>query len=426
MRWPFLLTALLVVAPLCARAQSESRSYGSPNRGRLRHAAELTPSSRVRLTHEPARYGTAELVTLLDRGAAAVQRAHAATPPLVVGDLSRRRGGRFPPHLSHQAGRDADVGFYYVDAEGRPFAAEEFIAVSRSGRCVPTDLGCRLDVARTWDLVASILRDEDQVQYVVIARYLRDLLLDEAERRAAPSDLVTRFRLVTAPLAQSREHRNHFHLRIYCAADDRPRCHDEGPLHPWYVYPPNADPEFVARSRERGLERFVAEREAEPRDRERRRRIRERIAARERAAAQARQRAEARLERIRARRRAAREAREEARREEREARLARLERRRAAQQEARRRREALRAMSPDERRAHLRRQAAEEAAREEARRAEVRRVMAERALARREAAERRRAERRARYRDRQRRERERAQARRAAYVAHLEARRSAD
>ena len=37
---------------------------------------------------------------------------HPGTKRLPVGDLSRRRGGFFPPHVSHQNGRDADIGFY--------------------------------------------------------------------------------------------------------------------------------------------------------------------------------------------------------------------------------------------------------------------------------------------------------------------------
>jgi hypothetical protein len=30
------------------------------------------------------------------------------------------------------------------------------------------------------------------------------------------------------------KHANHFHVRIYCPADDRPHCRDSAPYWPWY------------------------------------------------------------------------------------------------------------------------------------------------------------------------------------------------
>ncbi len=425
-----LLVALVALAAAGltrrARAQSASESVGRPNAGRLRDAAELTASPRVRPTHPAARFGTAEMVETIEAATRAVQRAHPGTPALVIGDLSRQRGGPFPPHLSHQAGRDADIGFYYLDASGQPLAQEAFVAIRADGRCAAEDATCRLDAARTWALVAAMLGDRPRVQYIVIAPHLRDLLLDAAVAAGASDALIARFRVVSARMDESAAHRDHMHVRVYCAPDDRRRCRDEGPLFPWYVFAPDMDEAFVAQARARGEARLAAEAAAEPRARARRHEARARREATERAVEEARIAAEARRARIRERRHAAREAELAERRRQRQARIARAEERRLAQERARRERDAFRALSPEAQRAELlaRRAAAAEA--ERARRAEVVRVMRERAEARRVAAAERRAAMRAQHRAREAEEARRQAARREAYVAHLASRRAVD
>jgi murein endopeptidase len=104
-----------------------SRAVGRPNHGRLRGGVELPGAGTDFVTVDPVtraspnrawrRYGTDRLVRMLLRVAAEHAAAHPDAPRLVVGDLSRPRGGRFGPelggdgHRSHQNGLDADV-FY--------------------------------------------------------------------------------------------------------------------------------------------------------------------------------------------------------------------------------------------------------------------------------------------------------------------------
>ncbi len=261
-----------VAAPGLGSAQSPSRSVGRTDRGRLIGGAALADEGEDwTLEGRRARYGTVELVALLS---AAIRHTHglrADTPRLVIGDLSRRRGGALAPHLSHRSGRDADVGYYYLGADGRPLAARTFIRVDQSGQCVRRGgAPCRLDVARTWDLIAAMLPPSTPVQYMMIAPHIRELLLQEAERRGASDELVLRFRLVSARMGQSAEHDDHFHVRVYCAADDHPGCIDESPFHEWHAFSADADPAFVARARERASGRRRQEIAGEAADRERR------------------------------------------------------------------------------------------------------------------------------------------------------------
>lgn len=256
------LAALLVASPaatqgrLRSRALVEislrpppglrSRSVRFPWDGRLLRAQKLMPSQYVRYVSEYAPsgrfYGTWELVQLVERAARRVAfRLPGAK--LSVGELSGQRGGDIGGHGSHESGRDVDLGFYMTAADGRPYEAGAFADFDASGRGLAPNGGLRFDDARNWELVAKLVSDSDaRVQYVFVARHLRQRLLSEAARRGAAADLVARASAVLVEPAQGNPHRNHFHVRIYCAPADRPLCRDVAPFWTWY---PGAPPEAM-------------------------------------------------------------------------------------------------------------------------------------------------------------------------------------
>jgi Penicillin-insensitive murein endopeptidase len=110
-----------------------SRALGRPERGRLVGGVELPAAGTHLVTVDPVtgtspnrawrRHGTDRLVEVLLRVAEEHAAAHPDAPRLVVGDLSRPRGGKFgreyggDGHRSHQNGLDADV--YYPRRDGR-------------------------------------------------------------------------------------------------------------------------------------------------------------------------------------------------------------------------------------------------------------------------------------------------------------------
>jgi murein endopeptidase len=87
------------------------------------HVVTVDPVRRTSPNPGWRRWGTNRLVRVLLRVAREHAAAHPGAPRLVVGDLSRPRGGRFGPefggdgHRSHQNGLDADV--YYPRKDGR-------------------------------------------------------------------------------------------------------------------------------------------------------------------------------------------------------------------------------------------------------------------------------------------------------------------
>jgi hypothetical protein len=130
---PGRLAAPLPPPPEASIAWRRSRAVGRPNRGRLvagvqlpaagTHFVTLDPVRRTSPNRAWRRYGTDRLVRVVLEVARGHALAHPGAPRLVVGDLSRPRGGRFgrelggDGHRSHQNGLDVDV--YYPRRDGR-------------------------------------------------------------------------------------------------------------------------------------------------------------------------------------------------------------------------------------------------------------------------------------------------------------------
>lgn len=96
-----------------ARLRFGSASIGGPARGALYGAIELEESDAIAHAGGYA-WGTANAVHAIERAVRQVRECFPGTPRLFVGDLSRERGGFLGPHASHQAGLDADIGWFYV------------------------------------------------------------------------------------------------------------------------------------------------------------------------------------------------------------------------------------------------------------------------------------------------------------------------
>lgn len=210
-----------------------SISCGSANRGSLRDAAELPRHGLGFEIPEPwwsrdRRYGTDELVDIIRRAAARVNELHPGGV-LGVADLSSKRGGAISSHRSHQSGRDADLIFYALDAQGQPFRPDNHMAYySRSGRAhyakAPkydrTITERFFDLPRNWALVKQLMTDSKvRVQHMFVSRRIRRWLLRYAEKIGEDPELVKRAsRALKRPTRGG--HNDHMHIRVSCTSDD--------------------------------------------------------------------------------------------------------------------------------------------------------------------------------------------------------------
>jgi murein endopeptidase len=121
------------VAPAAGQVtpRPHSVAVGKPWHGRLLHGVQLPAAGADFVTWDPVlelspdrgdrRWGTEELVVLLEDVAREYRAAHPQAPPVLIADLSRPHGGPFGKrfgglgHASHQNGLDADVVYPRAD-----------------------------------------------------------------------------------------------------------------------------------------------------------------------------------------------------------------------------------------------------------------------------------------------------------------------
>jgi|GEM_PF-1222730 len=214
-----------------------SRSLGGTGRGSLERAA-LLPQNSDALRPTPgairsgATFGHHTLVAALARAATRIRAEH-PTSTLFVADISRERGGSFPPHASHTSGRDVDLPFFVEDGFGVDRDAGAMTRVLPTGTVAGSDV--RFDLERNWRLVELLLRDPAiQVQWIFVAAEIETMLLEFAQRTGQDPTTIERAASVMLQPRDSSPHNDHFHLRVYCSRDDRLQgCVDSPPFHPW-------------------------------------------------------------------------------------------------------------------------------------------------------------------------------------------------
>ena len=180
------------------------------------------------------RYGSRRMTEVLDETAARmVERWGDAT--LWVGDLSARSGGAVTGHHSHRAGRDVDLLFFTVSADGSAERRARFMKFGEDGLAVGVAPVVHLDLERNWALVEHLLEEYPQdVQWIFCSHGVKAALLTYALQVGASLDTVERAVSVLHQPSDSSPHDDHFHLRLFCSADDLPYgCSDRPPIWPW-------------------------------------------------------------------------------------------------------------------------------------------------------------------------------------------------
>ena len=177
-------------------------SIGTPDAGLLLNPAPFPegPFWTVRDSRES--WATDETIDFIVDAIEAVEARYPGSPRVVVGDLSDATGGRLGRHRSHQAGRDADIGFYYRRGEMDSFL------VAR-----PKDL----DLPRTWALVRALVTETD-VERIFLDRSLISVLcaqaVAEGEDRAWLDDIFGRTS-EKGIIQHVRRHKDHMHVRFF-------------------------------------------------------------------------------------------------------------------------------------------------------------------------------------------------------------------
>ncbi len=192
-----------------------SMSLGSPNAGALLNGVQAQPSPYYEPVSPSGAWGTQETLDFL---AAALRKVHAqypGSPPLALGDISGRAGGPSHPHLSHQSGRDVDIGYFYVNG----------------GRWYARATAQNLDLPRTWAFVRALITETD-VDLILIDHSIQRLLEDYARKQGEDAGWLSGvFRGQPGSLRpiirHAPGHATHIHVRFFnpIAQETARRCH---------------------------------------------------------------------------------------------------------------------------------------------------------------------------------------------------------
>lgn len=181
-----------------------SLSIGDAGGGRLFNPVAMPEDSRWVINAGAKTWTTTETIAALEAGIGTVNELFPDTPPVRIGDVSDADGGRLKRHLSHQSGRDIDVGFYV-----RGGLADHFV--------VGTDKN--LDLARNWALVrAWVVRTDVDVILLDtrVQRFLYKYALSIGENKDWLDHVFQFSRGYRDAVVQHvRGHRNHYHVRFY-------------------------------------------------------------------------------------------------------------------------------------------------------------------------------------------------------------------
>lgn|GEM_PF-684649 len=215
-----------------------SLSVGHPWNGRVEGARSICPhEGRMLHAYSCARglgWGTEPLVELLLQVAARLQAEHPDVK-LVVGNMSRRTGGEIPFSVSHQSGRDADLGFVLFDRKGHQVLPLPLVHIRGGGRLDGRDEGQygRFDPERNWAIVRALVTDA-RVQWVFVSDPLKEAMLDWARAHDEDPTTLIRAEFVLKQPSTSTPHDDHFHVRLYCTDLSRlAGCLERPPLWSW-------------------------------------------------------------------------------------------------------------------------------------------------------------------------------------------------
>ncbi|MCA9692829.1 MAG: penicillin-insensitive murein endopeptidase [Nannocystaceae bacterium] len=201
----------LLPYPLQFRQNGES--VGRPNYGMIKRGVQL-PDSPLYTRRDPnVLWASSHTVRQIEKAFSQLRSENGYRGDVMIGSISRPRGRRFPPHRSHQSGRDIDIRLPTLP--GVP-----------EGSYPHADI---VDWSATWELIEAFI-DTGEVSMIFLDYKLQRRLYQAARwegKTEAELDPIIHWperKQKWAHIVQhSRGHVGHIHVRLLCGAHEA-RC----------------------------------------------------------------------------------------------------------------------------------------------------------------------------------------------------------
>jgi LysM repeat protein len=176
------------------------------DKGKLKYSARLRPHSAYWIKRPRNSYGTRKVVQLIASTFEKYRRKYKG-PKVVMGDLSKKGGGPLAGHVSHQKGRDVDIGWVFKKGKG---SSKRFVKGTEKN----------LDIRRTWAMLHAFLKTE-QIEFMFIDYSIQKLLYEEAVKRRVSKQKLAQWFQYPRPKARLygivrhwKGHADHVHIRF--------------------------------------------------------------------------------------------------------------------------------------------------------------------------------------------------------------------
>jgi penicillin-insensitive murein endopeptidase len=181
-------------------------SFGSIHGGALMYPLQMPPGAHWELVNPAHAWGARETIDALTRTIEKVNAQFSDTPKIFIGDISAKSGGYFPPHVSHQNGRDVDISYY----------------LTKDHRWYQIANAQNLDLPRTWAFVRALVTDTDLellLMDIRVQKLVKTYALSIGED-ATWLDSIFQYGAKSArPLIfHVSGHASHLHIRFYAPA----------------------------------------------------------------------------------------------------------------------------------------------------------------------------------------------------------------
>ena len=196
---------------------AKSESVGLPSKGTLEGGVPMVEGPGRELKAIPWKsWGTATTVAILDHLLRDwADRGH--RQPILVGNMASRKGGKLPPHSTHQSGRDVDLGYPQKLAAGA-----ELNWVNATAQT--------LDASETWALLLALARS-GTVEVIYVDRTIQKLLYEHAVKtKLMPKAKLAGWMEYPKPTGSGsplvrhvKGHIDHLHVRFRCQPGET-RC----------------------------------------------------------------------------------------------------------------------------------------------------------------------------------------------------------
>lgn len=201
-------------APL--ELHGDGRSVGLPHRGKLVDGVQL-PEHPLWVRGNPDHlWASAHAIRVVHRAFEVLRGELGYTSGLLIGSMSKRKGGRMPPHRSHQSGRDVDIRLPLRPGLGKTKA--------------PT--ADQIDWYATWAMIEAFVRT-GEIEAVFLNEAHHGRLYEAARAMGVPRERVHEvvrwpaWKGGAAPVVQHADgHNAHLHVRVRCGSDE-PKCESD-------------------------------------------------------------------------------------------------------------------------------------------------------------------------------------------------------